>query len=339
MNILVSSLEKKHFPVMLDEVIKTCNLSKKNQLVIDCTFGGGGYSEELLKFPNVKVIALDRDKSAIKRAAILKTKFLDQFKFYNEKFSNLDKIINKETKPDIIIFDLGLSTFQLQDYSRGFSFNATDKIDMQMGLTDISAEEVINTFDENNLRLILKILGEEQEANKIVKNIIKARQIKKIEKIKKIIKINELKKKKNYKKKINVCTKTFQALRIFVNKETSELIKGLIKATQLIKTRGKIIIISFHSIEDKIVKYYFTNYSSNKSNPSRYMPTQSNQTNSFFEKYKNNFLTASSEELIKNPASRSAKLRHAVRTDQLFTHPKEFKEKFRRYLDIENVTI
>ena len=94
MNISVSSLEKKHFPVMLKEVIQICNHSKKDQLVIDCTFGGGGYSEALLKLSNTKVIALDRDKSVIKRAELLKTKSLNQFKFCNEKFSNLEKIIS-----------------------------------------------------------------------------------------------------------------------------------------------------------------------------------------------------------------------------------------------------
>jgi len=339
MNISVSSLEKKHFPVMLKEVIQICNHSKKDQLVIDCTFGGGGYSEALLKLSNTKVIALDRDKSVIKRAELLKTKSLNQFKFFNEKFSNLEKIISIGNKPDVIIFDLGLSTFQLKDYSRGFSFNATDKIDMQMGLSDISAEEVINTLDEKNLKLIIKILGEEQEANKIVKNIVKVRKIKKIDTVAELVRIIELSKKKNYNKKINVCTKTFQALRIFVNKEISELVEGLIKATQLITQGGKIIIISFHSIEDKIIKYYFTNYSSNKSNPSRYLPSQSNQENSFFEKYKNNFLIPSEIEVIKNPPSRSAKLRYATRTSQLFSYPKEFKEKFKKYLDIENATV
>ena len=334
MNISISSLEKKHFPVMLEEVIQICNHPKKNQLIVDCTFGGGNYSKALLKFPNVKIIALDRDKSAIKRAESLKIKSSNQFNYFNEKFSNLDKIIKNENKPDIIIFDLGLSTFQLQDYSRGFSFNSRDKIDMQMGLSDISAEEVINTLDEKNLKLVIKILGEEQEANKIVKNIIKTRKIKKIDKIDKLVEIIETSKKKNYNKKINVCTKTFQALRIFVNKETTELIEGLIKATQYIKEGGKIITISFHSIEDKIIKYYFTNYSSNKSNPSRYMPSEENLKNTFFEKYKNNFLRPSEDEIIKNPASRSAKLRHATRTRQPFSYPKELKEKFKKYLDI-----
>ena len=207
MNLSATSLEKEHIPVMLDEIIQICNIRKTNQLVVDCTFadkglyvdctfGGGGYSKALLKFPNIKVIALDRDKSAIKRAEPLKKNLSDKFEFYNEKFSNLDKVLsNNKNKADVIIFDLGLSTFQLQDYSRGFSFNATNKIDMQMGLSNISAEEVINTLDETNLKLIIKILGEEQEASKIVKNIIKARQIKKIDTEVELVRIIELSKK------------------------------------------------------------------------------------------------------------------------------------------------
>ncbi len=339
MNTITTSLEKKHYPVMLDKVIQACSLTRKDQLIVDCTFGGGGYSKELLKISNNKIVALDRDNSAIKRANDLKKIFPSKFIFYNEKFSNLDKIIKKENKPNIIIFDLGLSTLQLQDYSRGFSFKSNEKIDMQMGLSKISAEDVINTLDEKNLKMIIKILGEEKEANKIAKNIVKARSTKRINTVTKLVQIIEASKKRNYNKKINVCTKTFQALRIFVNKETTELIEGLIKASKLLKPGGKIITISFHSIEDKIIKYYFMNYSSNKSNPSRYMPTEDNQKNSFFVKYKNKFLTPSSEELIKNPASRSAKLREAIRTEQEFIYPEEFREKFKKYIDIENVTI
>ena len=339
MNITTSSPEKRHFPVMLDEVVQTCLETNKDQLIVDCTFGGGGYSKALLKFSNIKVIALDRDKSVIKRAKNLEKDFPKNFFFYNEKFSNLDKVISKENKPDIIIFDLGLSSFQLRDYSRGFSFKSSEKIDMQMGLSEISAEDVINTFDELSLKLIIKILGEEQEAGKIAKNIIKARSIKKIDSVTELVRIIESSKKKNYNKKINVCTKTFQALRMFVNKETTELIEGLIKASQFIKFGGKIITISFHSIEDKIIKYYFTNYSSNKSNPSRYIPTENNKKNYFFEKYKNNFSRPTPEELIKNSASRSAKLREAIRTKQEFIQPKEFREKFKKYIEIENAAI
>ena len=245
MKITTSSLEKKHFPVMLDEVTQACLPASKNRLIIDCTFGGGGYSKALLKFPNINVVALDRDKSTINRAKYLEKVYPTQFSFHNEKFSNLNKVIKEENKPDVIIFDLGLSTFQLQDYSRGFSFKSNEKIDMQMGLSETSAEDVINTLDEKNLKLIIKILGEEREAGRIAKNIIKARALKKINTVTELVQIIEASKKKNYNKKINVCTKTFQALRIFVNKETTELIEGLIKATQLIKFGGKIIVISF----------------------------------------------------------------------------------------------
>ena len=196
MNITTSSPEKRHFPVMLDEVVQTCLETNKDQLIVDCTFGGGGYSKALLKFSNIKVIALDRDKSVIKRAKNLEKDFPKNFFFYNEKFSNLDKVISKENKPDIIIFDLGLSSFQLRDYSRGFSFKSSEKIDMQMGLSEISAEDVINTFDELSLKLIIKILGEEQEAGKIAKNIIKARSIKKIDSVTELVRIIESSKKK-----------------------------------------------------------------------------------------------------------------------------------------------
>ena len=196
MKTITTSLEKKHFPVMLSEVIQRCLPIKNNHLIVDCTFGGGGYSKELLKFSNIKVVALDRDKDAISRAKNLKKNFPKQFNFYNEKFSNLDRILKKENKPDVIIFDLGLSTFQLKDYSRGFSFKSEEKIDMQMGLSEISAEDVINTADEKNLKLIIKILGEEKEANRITRNIIKARAVKKITTVTELVRIIELSKKK-----------------------------------------------------------------------------------------------------------------------------------------------
>ena len=337
MNTPMSSLEKcPHFPVMMSEVIQTCN-PIDGGLFVDCTFGGGSYSKEFLKHPKTKVIALDRDKKVIEEAKIVKEKNPKKFLFFNEKFSNLDKVIRKEKKPNAIIFDLGLSTTQLQDYSRGFSFKSKEKIDMQMGLSFLSAEEVLNTFDEKTLKLIIKIFGDEQEASKIAKNIIGERKNKRITNISELVEIIKKSKKRNFNKKINVCTKTFQALRIFVNKETTELIEGLIKATELVKNGGKIIVVSFHSIEDKIVKYYFKNYSLSKSNPSRYLPSTKEKKISFFEKYRNEFFTPSQEEILKNPPSRSAKLRYVIRAKDEFVYPKDFKIKFKRYLDLESL--
>tara|TARA_B110000881_G_scaffold216576_1_gene232405 strand:+ start:705 stop:1721 length:1017 start_codon:yes stop_codon:yes gene_type:complete len=338
MSSIKSSLDLSHYPVMVNEVIKICDPEKESNF-IDCTFGGGGYTKELLKFPNTKVIALDRDKNAKNRSEILSNKYQKRFTFYNEKFSRLENIINKDSKADAVIFDLGLSSFQLLDMSRGFSFKSKQKIDMNMGLSSISAEEILNNCDENSLKSIIKVLGEEKEASRIVKNIIRVRQEKKITTVSELVEIIEKSKKKNYAKKINVCTKTFQALRIFVNKETTELIEGIIQATKLVKSGGKIIIISFHSIEDKIIKFYFKNYSKNKSNPSRYFPVEKNNRLIFFEDYKNNFLTASKEELIKNPPSRSAKLRFVIRNSSNFEEPKEFRIKFKRYLDLEGINV
>ena len=337
MNFPKSSLELSHFPVMLKEVIKNCSTFSGGNF-IDCTFGGGGYSKELLKLPNSHVIALDRDNGAALRANIIKKKYPERFNFFNEKFSNLEKVLNKKYKADAIIFDLGLSSFQLLDFSRGFSFRSNSRIDMNMGLSSVSAENIINNFSEIDLKHIIKVFGDENEASKIVRNIVKERNIKKITTVTQLVEIIKKSKKKNYKKKINVCTKTFQALRIFVNKETTELIEGITKATKFVKSGGKIIIVSFHSIEDKIVKFYFTNYSNNKSRPSRYLPEEKNKF-IFFENYKNKAIKPSSQEIITNPPSRSAKLRVAIRNKNEFKDVEEFKLKFKKYLNLEEINV
>ncbi len=338
MNVPHSSLESPHFPVMLEEIIKVCSPDKGGNFV-DCTFGGGGYSQALLKFPNTKVVALDRDISVLEKAKKIAEKNSKRFLFYNEKFSNLDKVLDKNFRADAIIFDLGISSLQLMDLSRGFSFKSKEKIDMNMGLSSISAEYILNNYDENKLKMIIKIFGDEKEASKIVKNILKARKIKKISKVSELVQIIEKSKKKNFSKKINVCTKTFQALRIFVNKETTELVEGIIKATKLIKYGGKIIVISFHSIEDKIVKFYFKNYSENISRPSRYIPEDKNKNIVLFRKYKNEFLKPSKDEIANNPPSRSAKLRFAIRSKEKFIYPELFKIKFKKYLDLESINV
>jgi 16S rRNA (cytosine1402-N4)-methyltransferase len=339
MKVPIISLETIHFPVMLNEVIKLCE-PELGGFFIDCTFGGGGYTKELLKFSNTKVIALDRDKVAKKNADSIKKIYPERFSFHNEKFSNLDKVLEgNQIKADSIIFDLGLSSFQLRDLSRGFSFKSKDRIDMSMGLSSLSAEEVINNYEENDLKLIIKIFGEENDASRIARNIIKERKIKKISKVSELVAIIEKSKKKDYTKKINVCTKTFQALRIFVNKEITELVEGIIKATKYVKPGGKIIMVSFHSIEDKIIKFYFSNYSKNKSNPSRYLPEEIKEKTIFFEDYRNVLFRPSEEEVLGNPPSRSAKLRYAIRNKEKFLNPAKFKDKFKRYLDFESINV
>ena len=336
MNTQKSSLEFSHFPVMLSEVIKLSSPTEGG-LFVDCTFGGGGYTSNLLKFPKTTVIGLDRDPSVISIAKKIEKKFQSRFKFYQLKFSQIDQILKKNV--DTIIFDLGLSSIQLNNLKRGFSFKSKDKLDMTMGISDLSAQDAINNLSEKDLKLIIKILGEENEASKIAKNIVNARLIKKITRVDELVKIIEKSKKKNFYNKINPCTKTFQALRIFVNKEISELITGLIFATKFLKPGGKILIVSFHSIEDKIVKFFFSNFSENQSKPSRYQPEQNNKNSVLFKKYSNKVIKPSKEELFKNRASRSAKLRFAIRSSNEFIFPQVLKEKFKKYLDVEAINV
>ena len=326
-----------HYPVMLNQVLKI--LSPQNGgTFIDCTFGGGGYSKEILKFPNTKVLAIDRDQLTLKYANLFSKKFPKRFNFFKEKFSNLDKIIKKELNPRAIIFDLGLSSFQLSDKERGFSFESKNYLNMEMGINEYSAYDVVNSLDKDYLATIIKVLGEEKEGKKIANKIDYYRKKKPIQTSQELsFIINKAKKNyKNYKK--NPSTKTFQAIRIFVNKELTELMLGLIEASKLLSNDGILIVISFHSLEDKIVKNFFNLYSNLKKNPSRYLPV-TNDKFSLFKEVLKKPLTANVQEVEKNIRSRSAKLRYAVRNNSSFFYPDEFKKKFVNYLNLERGVI
>ena len=337
MNKLNSFLEITHVPVMLEEVLELCS-PLENKSFLDCTFGGGGYSSKLLSFDNTKVTALDRDSYVLRFSDKLKKKYPKRFKFYNERFSSLNKVVENQNF-DAVIFDLGLSSFQIKDLSRGFSFQSDEKLDMCMGLSNISVEEVINNFEEKDLNNIIKTFGEESEAKYIARNIIKKRKENKITTTRELVEIIKKSKKRDLAKKINICTKTFQALRIFVNQEVSELIKGITEATKALKPGGTLIIISFHSIEDKIVKFYFKNYSSNKSKGSRYLPEANKEDLSLFENYRNKIITASAKEIKINLPSRSAKLRFATRNNKHIQNFIELNQKFENYLRTESLNV
>ena len=322
-----------HYPVMLDQVLEVCQ-PEKGGLFVDCTFGSGGYTNAILSFPKTKVIALDRDSSTQQYVSKMKKKYKDRFIFHNSKFSELDRVINKNTKIDSIIFDLGLSSLQISNLKRGFSFNSKGKPDMRMGLNSINAQEVLNNLDSETLRDILRFFGEEKESSRIASNIVKQRNRRPITSIPDLVNIVKRSKKRDFKKKINTSTQTFQAIRIFVNKEIFELIEGLINATKLLKEGGKIIVITFHSIEDKIVKFFFTNFSGNKSRGSRYFP-DTGQERILFENYKNKIIRPNKKEIANNNPSRSAKLRFVTRNKKDFFDPAELKSKFFHYLELE----
>ena len=332
------SLEKiKHYPVMLDQVLSIIS-PQHGGTFIDCTMGGGGYSQAILEYSGTKVLAIDRDPLTKSTAENLKKKFPNKFDFFLNKFSNLNEIINSDIQPRAIIFDLGLSSLQLLDQERGFSFESKNSIAMQMGFNKYSAYDVINTLDKKKLAGIIKILGDEKDgkiiANKIAKYRIKNR-IKTSNELAAIIK--EAKKNyNNYKK--NSATKTFQAIRIFVNQELTELISGLVAASKLLLNGGILVVVSFHSIEDKIVKNFFHLYSNLSKNPSRYLPEQEKKI-SFFKILSKKPLIPTSKEINQNLSSRSAKLRYATRNKNLFCYPDQIYKKFENYLKTEAIQI
>ena len=167
MNATMSLEKKEHYPVMLNQLLSIIS-PQRGGTYIDCTFGAGGYSEEILKFSNTKVIALDRDQLSESYANPLLKKFPKRFNFFRDKFSNLNKLAEKKLNPKAIIFDLGLSSLQLSDRKRGFSFESENFLNMEMGINDYSTYDVINSLDKEQLGLIIKILGEEKEGKRIV---------------------------------------------------------------------------------------------------------------------------------------------------------------------------
>jgi len=336
MNATMSLEKTKHYPVMLNQILSIIS-PQRGGTFIDCTFGGGGYSEAILKFSNTKVVAIDRDKLSENRANILLKKFPRRFNFFKDKFSNLNKLIEKELKPQAIIFDLGLSSFQLSDSNRGFSFESERFLNMEMGINDNNAYDVINFLNKEQLGTIIKILGDEKDGKIIANNIDKYRRIKPIKSSKELAHIVKKAKKRynNYKK--NPATKTFQAIRIYVNKELTQLISGLIEATKLLSKGGILIVVSFHSLEDRIVKNFFNIYSNVKINPSRYLPQNENKS-SLFNLVSKKPLMPTAEELSENFSSRSAKLRYAIRNDNPFTDSADIKNKFFNYFELEGAT-
>ena len=323
------NLEKKHFPVLLDELIKIIS-PRYSGTFLDCTFGQGGYSKKILENPKNKVIAFDRDKNAIKLSEKFIHHYKDRFKFIHNKFSQIKKINNENIKA--IIFDLGYSTNQIFDNDKGLSFNSKGKLNMQMGINSFSAHDVIHKLDKKELAKIFKYFGDENNANKISLAISKKRgqDILKTEDLVKLIN----KEKKNYNFKINKSTKIFQSLRIFVNQEISELIYGLINAYKLLPINGYIVVVTFHSLEDRIVKFFFKNYSEDKK-VSRYLPSSKN-VNKIFELLNTKPIIPSIKEIKSNPSSRSAKLRYAKKIKEGGNFD-EFLSKFNNLLEIENI--
>ena len=324
---------KKHYPVLLEELISVIT-PQHGGTFIDCTFGQGGYSKEILNYKNTKVIAFDRDIKSKKKADQFNKKFENRFLFKNKRFSEIGNLKLKNENIKGIIFDLGYSYSQIKDPEKGLSFNSKGKLNMKMGINDFSAKEVINDLSSEELTKIFKFFGEEHEAKRIVKKILTERKKKEIDTPLLVEIIEKTKIKKNFRN--HSATKIFQALRIFVNKEISELINGLIAASKILKKDGVLAVVTFHSLEDKIVKYFLKNLSENKS-VSRYTPIPKiNSIETLFKMPEKKPKKPSLKELNENLSSRSAKLRYAIKKKDTHNIVTDIQQKFKYLIDIED---
>ena len=322
----------RHYPVLLKEIISVIS-PQHGGTFIDCTFGQGGYTKEILKYKNTKVIAIDRDINSEVIGKGIQERFPDRFLFKNLRFSQINNLKLKNENIKGILFDLGYSYTQIKDPKKGLSFNSLGELNMMMGLNDFSAKEVINNLEVKEIEKILKYFGDENDAKIIAKNIVKERQLKIIDTQELVRIIEKSKRKKNY--RVHSSTKTFQALRIFVNKEISELINGLINSAKILKKNGILAVVTFHSLEDKIVKYFFKSLSENKS-ISRYEPKVQQKKISFKMPLKKP-IVPSDKELKENLPSRSAKLRYLIKQADDYEIESDILNKFSELIEIENL--
>lgn len=331
MDATIVSEVPKHYPVLLKEIISIIT-PQYGGTFIDCTFGQGGYSKKILEFKNTKVIALDRDKDSEEKANQIKLNFEDRFIFKNIKFSQLNNLKLKNEDIRGVIFDLGYSYTQIKDPKKGLSFQSKGNLNMQMGLNNYSAEDAINQLDEKELDKIFKFFGDEKESKFISRNIVKERSKKKIDTQTLVEIIDKTKRKKNF--KVHSATKVFQALRILVNKEISELIFGLINAAKVLKKDGVLAVVTFHSLEDKIVKYFLKSLSENKS-ISRYVPV-TQQAETLFILNQKKAIVPTDKEVNENLPSRSAKLRYGIKKSNFYDFQTDILDQFKNLIEIEN---
>ena len=308
-------MKNNHIPVMLEEVQSYIPQDKKIN-VIDATFGGGGYSRAILEKFNVKkLVAIDRDPISKIFARDLNKKY-NNFSLVNGCFGNIDQLIlnnsqSNKNKFDVIIFDLGLSSNQLDNENRGFSFMKDGPLDMTMGSSRTKVSEIINSYSEEQLANIIYKYGEERLSRRIAKNIVKSRKIKFIMTTKELAKLiqQSFTTKQIYRSKIHPATKTFQALRIYINDEINELSVALKKSINLLSTKGRLIIVSFQSLEDRIVKDFFNHNSGKRWRSSRHYPELVDEGPITLNIITKKPIRPSEREILNNPRSRSAKLR------------------------------
>ncbi len=294
-----------HKSVLLNECIQNLNL-KDDSVIVDCTLGYGGHSSEILKrIPKGFLYAFDQDKEAIQSASQRLNEINCNYQIINDNFVNIDKYIID--KVDGVLFDLGVSSPQLDEEERGFSFHKDARLDMRMNREkELDAYKVVNEYSFDDLNRIIRDYGEEKYSFSIARDIVKKRKIKKIETTFELVDIIKDAVPMKYKREHHPARKTFQAIRIEVNDELNVFRKALTKALDLLKVNGRICVITFHSLEDKICKDIFNEVTKNIDGY-KDMPIIPKELEPKFKKIKT--IEPSKEELDENNRSRSAKLR------------------------------
>lgn len=294
-----------HIPVLLQEVLDQLS-PQDNKIYVDATFGLGGYSKSILDAAKCNVIGIDRDPDAIARGQDLVKKYNGRLKLIHGRFSAIDSLISQPV--DGVVFDLGVSSPQLDEGIRGFSFMQDGPLDMRMGQDGMSAADIINTASETDLADIIFHYGEERLARRIAKKIVNTRTISPITTTKQLSNlVAEVVPRQKH--GINPATRTFQAFRIKVNDELTEVEVGLKAAFNRLKPSGRLVVVSFHSLEDRIVKNFFNDLSGKKVSHSRHVPVTEAMTKTMFKVLTKKPVAPSDTECAKNPRARSAKLR------------------------------
>jgi len=307
-----------HIPVLLEEVLTHLAPGDgplAGGVYIDGTFGNGGYSRAILARGG-RVIGIDRDPSAIAAGAALADAAGGALSLVKGRFGELDAHARAlgHDKVDGVVLDIGVSSMQLDQAERGFSFRHDGPLDMRMEMAGLSAADVVNTFSKADLQRLIATLGEEKKAGYVAHAIVSARLEGPIRTTAALAAIAEFAVGKKHDDKIHPATRTFQALRIFVNRELEELAQALVAAENILRQGGRLVVVTFHSLEDRIVKRFLRDRSKTSAGGSRHMPL-SDVAEPTFEEITRRAIAAGAPEAENNPRARSAKLRAAVRLD------------------------
>lgn len=294
--------EYKHTPVMLEEVLAYLNPERPG-IYIDCTFGLGGHSLEILKrFPQAEIIGFDLDEKALLEARSSLVPYSDRAELFHSDFRFIPELNIEFSSVRGILMDLGLSSFQLDNPQRGFSYSQEGPLDMRMDQRNkTTAEKILNKYSENNLAQLFKKYGELRQSRRLAESIVSMRKKKKFQTTSQLLKLTErICRWRPQKGKTHPASKVFQALRIEVNQELKNLAEFIEKMTHVLPAETRIVIISFHSLEDRIIKRTFNDLASSKENHVRQLTVLTKKP-----------VTPSKEEITRNFRSRSAKLRVA----------------------------